>query len=760
MNPVKHSVLIALLILFIGTGMAQTRHSLPLIPYPAKVKILPQGQFNFTTKTVLLLQYPAFKKDAEGFSRMVKEVTGLQMQDRRTAANNNIVSIGYSDTLKNDEAYTLNITSQSIEIKAKTGAGIFYATQTINQLLSIGQNRSISAMTIEDEPAYPWRGFMLDVSRHFFAMDYLYKLVDRLSFYKANKLHLHLTDDQGWRMEIKKYPLLTSKGAWRKFNKHDSACMKQAEEDPDLEIDRRFIKNEDGSTVYGGFYTQAQLKALVQYATRHHIEIIPEIDMPGHFMAAVNAYPFLADGKSGWEKNFSIPINPAVEDVYPFLENILTEVFDVFPSKYIHIGADEVEKTSWKESDKVAAFTKANNIATPESMQSYFVHRMQQFVESKGHTLITWDDALEGGLNNHVAIMYWRSWKNNAISKALENGNPLIMSPEENCYFNHPPDNTGNEKTYGIDMLDSGNNKFIQGGQANLWSEYIPGEQRADYLIFPRYLALAERLWTRESSNYSDFENRLKTHYPILNALGIKYRLPDIPNIVTEQVFERSTKFFVSPAAVGDHFQIRYAVDSGKLSGTSKLLTDSILITKDSKIQFAVFDMNGRQGNITTVHLKNQLPFEPLNIARPDLKEGLHVNYYEGFFGNTSKIKSVNDSAFDVYDFRIPQKKYASSFAMIFNGYIDIPETGTYSFFLNSNDAGVLLIDKELVVDNDGMHATRERNGQIILKKGWHSVQLKFIEGGGGYLLNLKYRFKENTLAEIPAAWLYHTITK
>ena len=348
MNKLFLTVLLSAL-LVIG-GKAQ---DLPIIPYPANIEAK-AGQFQLSAKTQLVLNDNGrFTNEVSTLQSVLYPALGQYLSLNK---GDNTIVFNYSPEITSPEEYKLDITPQSVTITAGTPAGAFYAVQTIRQLLPIEVEQgkkllapmSLPALSITDKPAFEWRGSHIDIARHFFSLDYMKRHIDRLSYYKMNKLHIHLTDDQGWRVEVKKYPKLTSEGAWRNYNNHDSVCIKNSKENPDFEIDHRFIINKWEKDIYGGYFTQDQIKELVKYAESKHVELIPEVDMPGHMAAAISAYPFLAEGKTGWGKKFSVPICPCNDDVYTFIDGVLDEIIELFPSKYIHVGADEVEKITWE----------------------------------------------------------------------------------------------------------------------------------------------------------------------------------------------------------------------------------------------------------------------------------------------------------------------------------------------------------------------------------------------------------------------------
>lgn len=437
-------------------------------------------------------------------------------------------------SMQHADGYALEITKKKIFIKAQSKAGLQYAHETLAQLRTqYGAN--IPAMSIVDYPRFEWRGLMLDCSRHFYTLEYLKKQVDILAHYKMNRLHLHLTDDQGWRVEIKRYPALTQQGAWREFNQQDSICLREYKDLPEFELDPRFIVKNGDKTLYGGFYTQEQLRDLVAYAEERNVTIVPEIDMPGHTQAISALYPeFTATGEAKWGTVFSYPLSPAKEEVYTFLQNVLDEVIDIFPSKYIHIGADEVEKDTWKKSDACKALMEREGFETYEALQSYFVGRIQKYVQSKGREIICWDDAIEGGdykapgsmgaLPETADIMYWRYWVGGVTQRVLEQGHHIIFTPGSPMYVAHSAPMYDVYHYDGFDKVPAEYEHLVRGGQVSLWAESMSNFRRADYCIYPRLLALSERLWTpKDGMNWKSFKQRLDEEKKWLDAHDVIY---------------------------------------------------------------------------------------------------------------------------------------------------------------------------------------------------------------------------------------------
>lgn len=735
-----------------------------LIPFPQKLEMF-DGKFQLSSRTQLIVKDEGhFWKEISYLQSLLSPLLGTSLT---TAQGDNSIEINYSDRLKDSEAYDLTITPSKVLIEASDSQGMFYALQTIRQLLpeqvelktKVSDALFLPALHIFDKPAFSWRGTMIDVSRHFFSIDYLKRHIDRMAFYKMNKLHLHLTDDQGWRIEIKKYPALTAQGAWRKFNNQDTVCLNLAKENTDFEIDQRYIINKDGMKLYGGYFTQDQIRDLVQYAAERHVDVIPEIDMPGHMLAAVSAYPYLADvTEIGWGKLFSTPLCPCKEEAYTFMEDVLSEVMEIFPSKYIHIGADEVDKTTWEKSDLCKQLMERENIKSLNELQTYFVHRVSEFIKSKGRQVIAWDDVLDDGdVDSSINVMYWRGWVNSSLDKAAHKGNPVIMSPTNPLYFDYMPDKSSLRSVYDMNVVYDvfSVNKagsLVQGAQANLWSEKIPSEQRADYMLFPRLTALAERLWTNQNL-YDGYSKRLLAHFSRLDAMKVHYRLPDLTGFVLEGAFVKEALFTVHNPL--PQIAIYYTLDGSIPNLNSKKLMGALKIHKPVQIKFALLSPNGAEGDVYTVNYRQMSMAKPTKV-RGKTEDGLSCSFYDGLFNSTKKVKEVRDKEMVVSNVRVPKEFVTPAFALKYKGYIKVPETGIYSFYFTCDDGGMLYMNDQVIVDNDGLHSAIEKSGQAALEKGIHPFCLDFVEGGGGFTLKLQYSLNGSVPQDVPDSWFMH----
>lgn len=424
--------------------------------------------------------------------------------------------------LPSPESYTLSVTPQQILIRATSGAGLFYGVQTLLQLAqpSGAGSYSIASVEIEDTPRFAYRGLMLDVSRHFSTKEFIKKQIDALAYYKINRLHLHLTDAAGWRLEIKKYPLLTEFAAWR-----TDPTWKQW-----WNGGRKYVRC-DAPGTYGGYYTQDDIREILEYARQHYITVIPEIEMPSHSEEVLAAYPQLScSGEPYKNSDFCV----GNEETFTFLENVLTEVMELFPSEYIHIGGDEAGKSAWKTCPKCQKRMKDEHLANVDELQSYLIHRIEKFLNNHGRHLLGWDEILQGGIAPNATVMSWRGEEGGIA--AVTSGHRAIMTPGAYCYLDSyqdapysQPEAIGGylplKKVYSYNpvpaSLTAEQAKLVYGVQGNLWVEYIPTPEHVEYMIYPRILALAETAWSApERKSWPDFHTRALSAVADLQAKG------------------------------------------------------------------------------------------------------------------------------------------------------------------------------------------------------------------------------------------------
>jgi hypothetical protein len=439
-----------------------------------------------------------------------------------SATGNNGIELNLCDSsiVTGNEAYRIEIDKKGIRLSASTETGIFYGLQTLLQLLNNSDNKTLPALTINDSPRFPYRGLHLDVSRHFFDKEFVKKQLDAMAYFKMNRLHWHLTDGAGWRIEIKKYPRLTSFAAWRPFDKLN-----------DWWVGGRTFCEQDDPRAVGGYYTQDDIREVVAYAAERHITIIPEIEMPGHSEEVLATYPELScSGKPYVNADFCI----GTEKTFEFLENVLLEVIDLFPSEYIHIGGDEASKSSWKTCPRCQKRMADEHLNSVDELQSYMIHRIEKFLNDHGRKIIGWDEIIEGGLSPTATVMSWRGEEGGI--KAVKAGNQAIMTPGKYCYLdafqdapNTQPMAIGGyltlEKVYSFepvpDSLSTKEAELILGVQGNVWTEHIPTPEHYEYMIYPRILALAEIGWSpSEVKKWDNFHTRALQAVNMLREQG------------------------------------------------------------------------------------------------------------------------------------------------------------------------------------------------------------------------------------------------
>ena len=507
-----------------------------IIPQPAEMKVSP-GEFQLSASTIVRVGDGArgTREAAEYLAEILRARTGFELPvfDVSQARGPIILLNSGADSAIGAEGYHLRVSRSEVRLSASQTPGLFRAVQTLRQLLPpefekrgarAGKGRktwAIPCVEINDAPRYRWRGMLLDCGRHFMDKEFIKRYIDLLAYHKLNVLHWHLTEDQGWRIEIRKYPRLTEVGAWRKATRESEQPRSNGR--------------------YGGFYSQEDIKEIVAYAKSRYVTVVPEIEMPGHSVAALAAYPELSC--SGGPFEVSTVWGPK-KDVYcagnektfEFLQNVLSEVCELFPSEFIHIGGDEVPRDRWKSCAKCQARMRSEGLKDENELQGYFIRRIEKFLNSKQRRLIGWDEILEGGLAPNATVQSWRGMKG-AVAAATT-GHDVISSPTSHCYLDYPhyksdpgyPSWMGAvslEKTYSFEptpaVLTAAQARHILGAEGNLWTEHAP-QPLIDRQAFPRLCALAEVTWSpKEDRDWADFQRRMKTHYKRLDALGVKY---------------------------------------------------------------------------------------------------------------------------------------------------------------------------------------------------------------------------------------------
>ena len=511
------SVLFSTLLL-IGNSCSE-RKEIDVIPMPRSVEYH-SGNFTISPETKFYTNLSAESRQALTDYLEGTSLSSVPFAESATGNNGIELNLCDSSIVTGNEAYRIEIVKKGVRLSANTETGIFYGLQTLLQLLNNGDNKTLPALTINDSPRFPYRGLHLDVSRHFFDKEFVKKQLNAMAYFKMNRLHWHLTDGAGWRIEIKKYPRLTSFAAWRPFDKLN-----------DWWVEGRTFCEQDDPRAVGGYYTQDDIREVVAYAAERHITIIPEIEMPGHSEEVLATYPELScSGKPYVNADFCI----GTEKTFEFLENVLLEVIDLFPSEYIHIGGAEASKSSWKTCPRCQKRMADEHLNSVDELQSYMIHRIEKFLNDHGRKIIGWEEIIEGGLSPTATVMSWRGEEGGI--KAVKAGNQAIMTPGKYCYLdafqdapNTQPMAIGGyltlEKVYSFepvtDSLSTKEAELILGVQGNVWTEHIPTPEHYEYMIYPRILALAEIGWSpSEVKKWDNFHTRALQAVNILREQG------------------------------------------------------------------------------------------------------------------------------------------------------------------------------------------------------------------------------------------------
>ena len=602
--------------------------SINIIPIPASVTAK-TGSFQLTDKSVILLV--STDADANRVAHFLADAlntpTGYKIPVSKSGSGGAIklVLLSSQDKSLGNEGYKLSVTTNEVTVSANKAAGLFYGAQSILQLLpkeieskTVAKDVSwtMPAVEITDYPRFGWRGLMFDVTRHFFTKQEVKSFIDDMVKYKFNMLHLTLSNDEGWRVEIKALPKLTSVGAWnvKKVGTFGSFTPPADDEPRD----------------YGGFYTQDDIKELVQYAKDRFVNILPEIDVPGHSLAAVASYPELSctqgadkykvrSGENFMDWSHGAPpialidntLCPANDKVYDFLDKVFTEVAALFPFEYIHVGGDECPKNFWEKSDAIKALMQKEKLKTQEEVQSYFEKRVEKIVESKGKKVIGWDEILEGGLAPNAAVMSWRGIKGGI--EAAKMGHEVVMSPTTYAYLDYmqgdaiiePPvyATLRLQKSYEFEPVPDGvDAKYIKGGQANLWTEQVYNMRHVQYMLWPRAFATAESVWSpKEKKNWNDFEARVEKHFERYDVAEKKYA-PSIFDPIFKATKNGSGQIQVELSTEVQGLNIYYSFDNSFPDKFYPEYKEPLIVPKDASNLRVITYRNGKPiGRMTTM---------------------------------------------------------------------------------------------------------------------------------------------------------------
>lgn len=717
-----------------------------LIPTP---KSLQEGQGQFSMSASTTLQYLGVGADsvAQFFADKVKLSTGRKMvivkakkkPEKRIKAD--VINFNIDPTIQGEEAYKLEVTPEAINLSASTTDGLFYAMQTLCQLLpadienqaalKTADKWTINSVTIEDAPRFGYRGIHLDPCRHFLPVASVKKQLDMMATYKFNRMHFHLTEDQGWRIEIKKYPELTSVGA------------------------RRL----EGEGVYHeGYYTQEEIKEIVAYAAARHIEVIPELEIPGHELAAIAAYPELScKGDSITPRIIwgveDIVMCPGKENMFTFLQDVIDEMVPLFPGKYFHIGGDESPRGEWKKCEKCQARMKSLGYEREAQLQDYVIERIAKYLATKGKTVIGWDEILEGGnLEKSAVVMSWRGEAGGI--EAAKKGHKAIMTPSSHgLYFDHyqgdlitEPTAIGGystlEKVYSYDpvpasLKEAGLDSCILGVQANNWSEYITGPSILELRLWPRAVALAEVAWSDPAKkDFRDFCRRLDGDATTrLTAHHIQFHIPtpETPGKMSNHLAFTNSKTITLTTT--RPMTILYTLDGTTPSKNSARYTHPITVDKTCTLKTAAMLPCGMMGPVRTIYLNKSNYAMAARVSKPE--KGLKMNVWRGDFRRPEQLKGTPDVKDEIVSglgalrtqTRVPSDvRNVKNYGATVEGYVYIPADGVYEFSSTNNQ---VYIDGNLIIDNSRVYAPRDtrENSELALAKGYHKIKSIFLGG-------------------------------
>lgn len=717
-----------------------------IVPKPNLI-IPAQGEFRFNYKTKIVADSDDKRKLASFLNDALLKFHGFKLEVTPKMPKSNSISFTPSIIAApaEEEVYGLTVNKNGIRIKATGQKGFYYGLQSLLQLIPMDfkGETAIPAVQINDSPRFKYRGMHLDVGRHFFSVDFVKKYIDLMAQYKFNYFHWHLTEDQGWRIEIKKYPKLMEIGSKRK------ETMKDKNFEPYVG---------DGIPVEG-FYTQEQIKDVVAYAKARYITVIPEIELPGHSSAALAAYP-----QFGCKQNYEYKpqttwgifkeVYCPTEETLKFLEDVLEETIALFPdSPYIHIGGDEVLHDHWKESEFVQALKAKEHLKNENEVQSYIVRRMEKFINSKGKRIIGWDEILEGGIEPSAVIMSWRGEKGGI--EAAKAKHQVIMTPTTYVYFDY---GTGDPKTepifiggylplekiYNYDPvpkeLSADEAKYILGAQANVWTEYMKTPDKVEYMAIPRMVALSEALWSQPAiKDFSDFKNRMLNQYQRLDKQKVNYRIQE-PDGLKNVLLDRTDTARIELRPSVKDAKIYYTTDGSEPSESSTLYTKPFDIKPEPGIKIELRTItklpNGRKSTVQSAVVLRRAALEPAVVTNREA--GVRYMFFKGEFSSVKDVDAAKPDESDITNsiqiqqFTKKTNDLKDSFGTIFDGYIFVPADDIYEFQLESKNGAVFVLGNEAVVDLDGVHDFKTATGIVPLKKGYYKFRLKYFQRGGG----------------------------
>ena len=741
-----------------------------VVPYPASVTPT-AGTLRLAGLTSIAVSDPSDRELlalAERAAISLREDAGLGLavgsDVAGTAAGAVLLRID-PDASFGSEGYRLIVSPTGITIEAAAHAGLFYGVQTLRQLLPLaasegGSGATVPGVTIVDHPRFPYRGMHLDVGRHLFPVAFIKRYIDLMAMYKLNTFHWHLTEDQGWRIEIRKYPRLTEVGSCRK----------------ETILEKHFDPYVGDGVPYCGYYTQDEIREVVAYAAERYVTVMPEIEMPGHSVAALASYPELACTEGPFEVATRWGVTEDIfcpkEETFAFLEDVLTEVMELLPSRYIHVGGDEAPKTRWRESDVAQAVIRREGLADENELQSYFIRRIERFLNAHGRRLVGWDEILEGGIAPEATVMSWRGMEGGV--EAARQGHGVIMTPSSDVYLDYyqgdpawEPLAIGGylplERVYAFEPVPAAltpeESRHVLGGQGNVWTEYMTTTEHVEYMVFPRLLALAEVVWSpTDVRDWERFAARLPAQFRRLDRYGVNYRVPHVMGLEEDRLSLDGHATVVLQALTEDT-EIRYTLDGSDPTVSAEPYTGPFTIPLSSNgtvVTARAFLRGGRASPPRTATFRRTTLRKPAAVRAGSLASGLRYAYYEAEVLRADSLVGRAPVAEGlVEDVTIPPLARAEWIGLVFTGYVRVDRDGIYAFSLTSDDGSTLRVGDDLVVDHDGPHGASTRRGMIALAKGYHPITVRYFQGGGGSELRVAMAAEGEAAAPLVGR-LYH----
>ena len=682
--------------------------------FVANTSIIPKPQLTqlkagyFETSKLIINRSSKFIDYIDFFENQFQNYSQKEGKFIKTGISENLIINITNEKSQSKGNYKLKVDEEKILIEGNQ-KGIFYGFQTLFQLILLNNKNldasfKIPCVEIQDYSSFSHRGFLMDCCRHIFSVKTIKKYIDLLAFYKMNVFHWHLTEDQGWRIEIERYPKLNSIGSYRK----------------------------DSTGFYGGFYTKNEIREIVNYAAERYIEIIPEIELPGHSTAAIASYPNLSCKQKTIEVANTWGVFKDIycagnDSVFLFLENVFEEIIDLFPSKRIHIGGDEAPKFRWQHCEKCQSRMKTENLSDEHELQSYFIERIAEILDKKNRSIIGWDEILESEITSQVSIQSWRGFSGGV--EAVKQGKKAIMSPTSHCYFDYEIESIDLEKVYSFSPipigLDSIDQELIIGGECNLWSERIPNERELDYKSFPRLLAMSEVLWRNPKKNYLNFQKRVENHYPILDILNVNYGIESSPAIIKLE-HAAKTHAVIETKAQNLNLFFHWGDDSLK-----PLINNRTVVNNSGILNIQAFKNQRKYGEVVQ---------QKISIHRGIGKGVDYKNTFSEYY-KSDGIKTLTDGKLGSLNFKDGnwQGFYGSNFEVVLNlDTIALLNSISINFYQYINSWIVIPKNIQLYQSSDQKKWTKVRSLEgfsEIKKRG------KFIKEAVFKNLNIKSKF-------------------